>query len=266
MAAKSPAFPDRPLTVLPPGHGLLGILIWLPVALLVLAGCVMIVTTPIPDLLQDWAIRDTARQMPQARVEDGRCKTRLVLVDCEAILVLPQGRGQPIRQPSNLYFVDLHFGGYTTSVMGDPARSPHLTTNLALEKFWNRVITLALSIPFFGAIAWYMVASLFKQLRERRHILGALDRRVLRPVALKLGSRGQKTWHVSNLDPNGVPIWREWKVSSRIHPITLDSRQELILGVTAGDGIVAMPLDSNLTWIGLSEPERAALRQSLLPQ
>lgn len=262
MAAGSPVLPARPLTVSPPGHGLWPIVGWLAVSLLLLAGFVLIVATPIPDLRADWAIRGTAKAIPQARIEEGKCKTHLVLVECEATLVLRQGRGPEIRQKTNQYFVDIHFGAYTAIVMGDPARPTYLTTNLALDKFWNRVITLAVSIPFFGAIAWFSLLAVVKQFRARAALLRALNGQTLRPVGLLLVGQNQKVWRVAN-DAPGAPAWEDWKVPRRAEPIVLDPAEQTVLGVTAGDGSVAMPLDAKLTWIGLTDPEREALRRSL---
>jgi len=262
MADGLPVLPGRPLTVHPPGHGLWPIIGWLAVSLLLLAGFVLIVATPIPDLRADWAIRGTARPIPQARIEDGRCKTHLVLVECEATLVLRQGRGAEIRQKTNQYFVDIHFDAYTAIVMGDPARPAYLTTNLALDKFWNRTITLVVSIPVFGAIAGFSLLAVIRQLRTRAAILRALNGQTLRSVALLLVGQNQKVWRVANEAP-GAPTWEDWKVPRRAEPIMLDQRGETVLGVTAGDGSVAMPLDARLSWIGLTDAERDALRRSL---
>jgi hypothetical protein len=222
----------------------------------------LIVTEPIPALKDDWVIRKTARPIPQAGIEGGRCSTRLVLVQCEATLTAALATGE-VRRQTKQYFVAFHLGDYSATVMGDPSRPDYLTTDLALSKFWNRVVTLLVSIPVFAGFAALMVWYVVRQLRERRSILRALNRRTLRPIALVLGGRNRQVWRVGRASRDGSPAWQDWRVSHRRAPIVLDRERGLVLGVTADDTSVVMPLDTRLSWIGLTDGERDTLRRSL---
>jgi hypothetical protein len=262
MPTTAPAFPNRPLTVRPPGYSLWALTGWVVVGAFMMLGFWLIVTEPIPALKDDWVIRNTARPIPQAGIEDGRCSTRLVLVQCEATLTAAFATGE-VRKKTKQYFVAFHIGDYSATVMGDPARPEYLTTDLALSKFWNRVITLLVSIPVFAALAGLMVWYVVRQLRERRSILRGLNGRTLRLVALELGFRNRQIWRVGGTNSDGSPAWQDWHISPRRSPIVLDAEQGLVLGVTADNTRVVMPLDTRLSWIGLTDAERETLRRSL---
>ncbi|RJF87170.1 hypothetical protein D3874_09140 [Oleomonas cavernae] len=262
MSEKGLVFPSRPLTARPPGTGLASSLWSILVAVLVLGGFVVITVPPIPDLLADWSIRKTAQPSPNSQIAEGECKTHLVLVTCNATLTLYRP-GQPkLEHETTIYFVDLHTGDYSAMVMADPARPEYLTTDLALETFWNRAITLGLSIPLFALLAWGMLRYGFGRLREGRRLRAALRDKPMRPTMLRLEGRGPKGWAVAGVDHNGAPVRRVWAVPRRAKPVVLDADKGLILGVTV-DGSVAMPLDAKLRWVDFTKQEREALSNSL---
>jgi hypothetical protein len=74
---------------------------------------------------------------------------------------------------------------------------------------------------------------------------------------LELEAIGRKAWRVRQ--PSGV---EKWNVPRRARPVRVGAGAA-ILGVTAGDGRLAMPLDERLTWIKLSREERDLLRMQL---
>ncbi|MFX7052695.1 hypothetical protein ABTH91_21920, partial [Acinetobacter baumannii] len=61
-------------------------------------------------------------------------------------------------------FFDLHFGSYSIRIMQQKGNPAVVTTDLALDHFWNRLITAGLFIVLFGAGG---LASLREALRRR---------------------------------------------------------------------------------------------------
>lgn len=94
-----------------------------------------------PVLWSDWQIHDEARPVAGARVTDGRCSSKLVFHICDVTLNLRTASGTVSRRV-NYVFTDLHVGDYTARVVADPSRPELATTDMALDKLWNRTITL----------------------------------------------------------------------------------------------------------------------------
>lgn len=255
-------FPTRPLTAHPPGFGP-GSHIW-PIlgGLFLLAGFLFLTVMPIPDLVADWSIRNTAQPMPFGEIEDGRCSTRLVLVICSGTLVLQRPGLPEIRQEVSDYFVDLHFGDYTAQVMADPARPEHLTTDLALDKFWNRALTLGISIPLFTAVFVSMIRGGFRRMHEASRIRAALRDKVMRPILMRLDGRNRGQWQVVHGNQAGQGVGNVWSMGRFTKPLYYDPDRKLILGITP-DGSLAMPLDSKLKLVNFTREERDAILRAL---
>ena len=95
-----------------------------------------------PGIRDDLAVREAARPAPAARVTEGRCRARLMLLqDCSVTLSWPGVNGAP-RQLSYL-FVEPHSGNWTVRPMSDPKRPDLVTTDLGLDRLNNRIATLA---------------------------------------------------------------------------------------------------------------------------
>ena len=78
----------------------------------------------------------------------------------------------------------------------------------------------------------------------QRATLCALSQQVLRPVLLRMDryALGHGTATARSL--GGRPV--SWNVPNRARPIVMDSSRRAVLGVTAEDGQIAMPLDAEL--------------------
>ncbi|KQP64002.1 hypothetical protein [Methylobacterium sp. Leaf112] len=123
-----------------------------------------------PPVVTDWQIRDTARPVAAARVSDGKCSTKIVLHLCDMTLTLPTPSGPVVRR-INTVFTGVHAGDYSVRVMADPARPDLVTTDLALDRLWNRTVTL---LVIAGALAAIIVAALAAMVRNRRAGAGAM--------------------------------------------------------------------------------------------
>ena len=255
--------PDRPLRVRPPGVGLgsqLAILVW---AVFVLAALSWMVIRPIGDLLTDRELAGKAQPVAGARVH-GRCSVHLGFVtSCDGTLTVPRS-GQPdLTRAVDYFFIDAHTGDYLITVVADPARPELLSTDLGLEKLTNRMITLVVLGPLFLVIGVVGLVVARRKVGGQRATLRALSRQVLRPVLLRMDRYALGRWTVTALSPGARPV--RWNVPNRARPIVMDPSRRAVLGVTAGNGQIAMPLDAELRWIDLAADERRALLDQLGP-
>jgi hypothetical protein len=117
-----------------------------------------------PAVVSDWQVRATARPASEARVSEGKCSAKLVIHICDATLSLRTPGGTVTRRV-NYVFSGFHAGDYRVGVMADPARPDLVTTDLGLDRLWNRTITL---LAGAGAIAACIVAALLSLIRNRR--------------------------------------------------------------------------------------------------
>lgn len=257
-------FPARPMKVSPPGSGIfsqLSAVLW---GAIIAAGALMIVIPPIPDLVSDFAVRGAARPIADATI-DGRCSVHaLVMTECAATLSAKRQGLPELRKEVHYWFADFHAGEYTATVVADPAQPENITTDLALDKLWNRIATLLLVGPCLLGLGFSFVMYIGRALRARRVVVRALSNQVLRPTLLRLDSWTNDTWTVSSHTPTGDGKSCEW--DTKRTPIFMDPAQNLVLGVTAGDGTECLPLDTTLSWIDLTDTERAELFEKLGPE
>ncbi len=256
-----PQLPMRPLAVTAPGVGLRA-QIWVVLSTLAVAAALAFFIVPlIGDLTSDYDLVGKTQPVAGARVE-GSCSTHGgVLTRCDGTLIAPGPRGEIVRKV-DYFFVDFHAGGYEVTVIADPARPTLLTTDLALDKLTNRLITLALAGPLFASLVVVMLLGARRTLRAQRATSRALSNQVLRPILLRMEAYALGEWHVSSAPGS---LARAWKVPRRARPIVMDPERKLVLGVTSGDGAISMPLDRDLRWIGLDDTERRALLHQLGP-
>src|SRR5215468_7714502 len=186
------SLPPRPLGVKPPGKTI-GSDIWLVVLTLFLGlGCALIVLFPLPALVTDYAVRDTAKPISGGTIEHGSCTSKLFLVSCDADLALSWPGKPPLRRSLHYFFVDAHFGDYSATVVADPSRPEDMTTDLALDKMTNRLITMAIGGPIFLAVALGVVWVNFRSVRRHQALRRALSGQLLRLVTMKIVSAGRR--------------------------------------------------------------------------
>lgn len=156
---------DRPLTRLPPRGGGLRQRIWATLGILMFAGFfVAMMVFTLPPLLSDWQVRSSAQPAEQARIVKGSCTTKLVIAICDVTLTNRTAAGT-ITRSVNYAFTDVHFGDYSAEAMADPARPELVTTDLALDRLWNRTLTF-----LFGAVLMlaFVVLPVVAFVRNRR--------------------------------------------------------------------------------------------------
>ena len=150
---------ERPLTTLPPRSGGLRQRIWATLGFLMFAGfLVAMVVYTLPPLLSDWQIHDAAQPAEQGHIVKGSCTTKIVFAICDLTLSNRTGAGT-ITRSVNYAFTDLHFGDYSAEAMVDPAHPELITTDLGLDKLWNRTLTfLGGAVLMLGFVTLPVVA------------------------------------------------------------------------------------------------------------
>ena len=120
-----------------------------------------------PALVSDWQIHAAAQPVAGARVTDGKCDTTLIFNICDVTLVVPNGTGRATRRV-NYVFTGVHFGDYQARVVADPARPGLPTTDMALDRLWNRTLTLAIVSAILLALTLLPLAALVRRRRPNR--------------------------------------------------------------------------------------------------
>jgi len=266
------AFPQRPLDLNPPRPPLGGRLATMAGWLFFIGVLIATLVWIWPALQSDWQVRDNAQPVRGGTVS-GKCHSKVIFHLCDATLGTPPPRSiapvrplapvqpldpinRPLKRDVTYMFLDFHFGAYEMAVMADPRRPELLTTDLGLDKFYNRAISLG-ALWLFMLTGALVSAKLAWRSSKIHNAILASSGQVLIPVVLQLANhtagRRNATWTVR--DQSGGDT--EWTVPSTARPFILGSGAS-VLGL-AGPGGNAMPLDAELRWVDLTEDERAAI-------
>lgn len=108
--------------------------------------------------------------MSNARVSEGKCSSKIVINICDATLSLRTAETTVLRRVNHV-FAGVHLGEDGIRVMADPARPDLLTTDLGLDRLWNRTITL---LVLGLALGVTIVAALAGTIRNRRATSGSI--------------------------------------------------------------------------------------------
>jgi hypothetical protein len=249
------AFPRRPLTLHPPAAPL-GARIGTMLAAVFCIGILIASLVWVwPPLQSDWQVRDAARPVRGGDVS-GRCHSKLIFHICDITLRAGTPRA-PVKRDVTYMFVDLHIGDYTLTVMADPDHPDLLTSDLGLDTLINRGLSLFGAWIFMAAGIYLAGRSAWQSSRMRNAVM-ASSGQVLVGVPLTLlgltKSRRTATWNVR--DPSGATT--SWTMPAAAQPFMLGGGNA-VLGIAGPDNGAAFPLDAQLTWIELTEAERAAI-------
>jgi hypothetical protein len=152
-------------------------------------------------------------------------------------------------------FVEPHMGSWSAVAMMDPARPALVTTDLGLDRLWNRVGTAAGGVLFALALVIAFIVAAWKA-RGPATALKALSGRPLEavPVAFRGWGNGP-SWIVA--DERGLVC--EWPVRKSDTPFVLDEARGLVLALRDPAGGPAFPLDAKLRFVVLTPEERARI-------
>ena len=99
-------------------------------------------------------------------------------------------------------------------------------------------------VPLFLVIGVVGLVVARRTVGGQRATLCALSQQVLRRVLLRVDRYALGHWTVTALSLGRRAV--SWNVPNRARPIVMDSSRRAVLGVTAGDGQISMPLDAVL--------------------
>jgi hypothetical protein len=260
-------FPTRTIRVSPPKQAsMLGAIATCLVFLALAAG---ITWWQVPDLIKDYQINGNVEPATGARLVSAKCRTKLVFHMCDAEITHRVGETS-MTSSQGFGFVDFKIGSYSTSILQEKDNPAVVTTSLALESLWNRVLTtgglLALFIAgIFGGLKMILSA------RRENSRFGGLDKTKLTPVLVDVygynDEDAKKTvWYY------GLPETDPEKALSVIYdpkrlPFFLNEEGTKGLAVTSPTAKQPLLMDHALTYLTLKDDERNALigwRQSLL--
>ena len=251
------ALPDRPLVVRPPGLRL----VWVAVIAVLAVSVALAIVAPVGDIVTDLGLAGKAVPVPGGTV-DGSCSIGSLYTTCDITLIAPRHAAPAQRRKVNYLFAEIGVLHHTFRVLADPAQPAVLTTDLGLDRLWNRIITLVVGAVLSALGMMTLLLAIGGSIRMQRATVRALSRQALRFVMLRVDGYVLGRWAVVTAGGAG----RVWHVANRARPIVMDPDRRLILGITAGDGAFAMPLDRDLRWLGLDAAERRALREALGPE
>ncbi len=117
-----------------------------------------------PDLLADWQVHAAAQPVRGGEVVKGSCSSNLVFNICDATLAVRTPAG-PVTRSVNYVFTGVHIGDYTVAVVADPAHPELPTTDMALDRLWNRTITLLVGVVVLLCLS---VLPLYAMIKPKR--------------------------------------------------------------------------------------------------
>jgi len=249
-------FPTRPMAVSPPGgggnwwRGLLGGVFMLAM----IGGAVAWFG---PGLARDLTMRADARPVVGGQLADGRCQIRLaVLALCDAKL-RATGKNGLVEDGMHLAFFDWPGSSYSALVMQSSLVPDHLTTDIALDRLTNRMLTLGGWVLFWIGLLVAGLVALLRERARRRAILAAARTGVsampVRLLKVTTGG-GVRHWNIGYDDAG--PRTTNWRVGKKDEPFLI-SPDGWMLALRGPPGVPPMPMDDRLDWAALTAEERA---------
>ncbi len=159
--------PSRTVAAPPPARGrghnaklLLGVVLFA-------AMLVGLLVYTAPDLMTDWQVHAAARRVADGQVLRGSCHGNFVFNVCDATLSVSTPNGR-IERSVNFVFTGLHAGDYTVAVVADPAHPDLPTTDMALDRLWNRSLTLVIGVVLLVPMTVLPLFAMIKRSRRAR--------------------------------------------------------------------------------------------------
>jgi hypothetical protein len=263
----SAIFPIRAIRVKPPKQASLLSAVATCLICLALAGGM--VWWQAPDLIKDYQINGNVEPATGARLIRAKCSSKLIFHMCDAEIA-HRVADERRTTSQGFGFVDFKIGSYTTSILQAKNNPAVVTTSLALESLWNRMLTA-------GGLLALLIAGVFGGLKaivsahRENSIFGGLDDTKLTPVLVDVygyndDDAKKKIWYY------GLPENDPEKAFSVIYdpkrlPFFLNEEGTKGLAITSPTAKQPLLLDHAMTYLTLKDEERNNLmgwRQSLL--
>ena len=214
----------------------------------------------IPSLLRDTQIRNAPVVLYDGDVENGKCTARQgIFVDCSAHLSYDYN-GQHFESDVKLFFIDFHNGDYTVDLVIAGDKPELATISIALDKYWNRVILLAVFLLGFAALIGAAVVTSLRVARARRQL--AVPGRLslvevdVAETGVKVRSRMQYSYQAANSKQQLTTLFDKGQV-----PLVIWDTAGVPHGYAVKHEGADIPvlLDRGLERIDLTPEERSAL-------
>lgn len=262
---------------MPPAAGLRELavgLFWGP--LLLLLAVFWMCASYLPLLVTDvpLALSGKAVVMPEQYLGPGsRCRFQAVVVtacELEVRARAPDGTWQG-RSIAYAHFLGRPGEVADMRILGLPAEPYWLTVDAALDRVLNRLLLLLFLVTAALVLAFRFARGIIDDARMPRRMRAALSGQVLTPVMLCFpapAAGGFLAWRfrrpgfrLPGAQAGASIPWRNPRGSALFRLGQSAPRPPwIVLGVTTPGSGVAMPLDLALSWLGLTEAERQALR------
>jgi hypothetical protein len=168
MLAQNLRLPDRPIKIDP--NSISRSSGTLLSAALIGALLAFMAVWQIPSLLRDTEIRKAPVILQDGDVQDGQCTTRqAIFVDCSAHVSYDY-EGQHYESDVSLFFIDFHSGDYSVDLVISGEKPELATISIALDKYWNRVVLLAVFLLGFAAMVGAGILAALRVARARRQL------------------------------------------------------------------------------------------------
>jgi len=228
---------------------------------IVLALAIFLLVWEGPGVVRDFQISQNPLVLDDGDVRNGRCKTRkAIFTDCEAQLVY-RYNGRSYSTDVEVMFVDLHFGDYETGLVISADHPELATMTLALDKLWNRIITLTVFVLLLGGSSLAMLFWGLRIWRVRRQLRLPAG---LTPVPVEITAFDRKRNILSITYNDKIADDRTGRsaytrMGSGEEPFVIGEANGKAVGLAVRHGDTALPvlLDDRLQRIDLTDEERA---------
>ena len=253
----SGALPDRPIAVRPPRTiGPLSAISLFSMLFALLAGALWWLG---PDLARDWRIDDVV-EAAGARIEQTRCRTRLVLITVCDVAFVDERSADASRRALWYFFIDT-VGQEPIALLRSKSDPAAITTSLGIDKFYHRLLALALIV---GGLVFCITlsAQLLRQGMVTRRKLAALSGQRLVPLvvavegSIPIAHKRRRWTYVYDAGGKQERAFVELAKGNGPLFVTADGKRALALG--GRDGGVPLLLDAKLDSLDLSDAEKEA--------
>ncbi len=212
-----------------------------------------------PDLARDWRIDDPV-EAGGVRIEEARCRSRLVLITVCDVRFVDDRSAEAARRTLWYFFIDRADPEKIVLLRSksDPAA---ITTNLGLDEFYNRLLVLILIVGLLlGCIT--LTAQLLRQGMLTRQALAALSGQRLVPAVVAVeGSitiaHKRRRWTYL-YDRGGSQERAYIELAKGNDPLFISPDGKRALALRGQDGGVPLLLDAKLSSLDLSDAEKEA--------
>lgn len=256
------SFPKRPLIVSPKGAGFFRnaglFLLTNVVAVGILSWQVFLI---LPDLVLDWKISHDFIKVERGTLNKGECETRKKLFVTCKLNVTSWDSGSGVSRESEIAFFDISLGDYSADVVKFRPNPKLIATDFAIEKLYSRIgFFLVFTIGSILSVLYAFIV-LFRAGKPKR-IGKKLSHKILKPILVKVKSIKNAS-NSTALNYSYDSFGKEKKDQIFFYktgPLCIfDNNTSFALAVTDNEAGSVLPVDADLQWLDMTDPEKEKL-------